>query len=102
MKFISLLQAKFVPPQSRKTGEEAGRLLYARSPALRGMRPGTGSAILEMSFFASFHLGLEVQFTEPPGNSDDQKNVRATNRNPLLLFRLFGLFLLRLAQRNAL
>jgi hypothetical protein len=40
----------------RAEAEEAGRLLFARSPALRGMRPGIGSAI--------FHLGLESRQSE--------------------------------------
>ena len=35
----------------------------------------------------------------PPGNSDASENVDNDNRNPMFLFRLFGLFLLRAEQR---
>jgi hypothetical protein len=62
----------------------AGRLLFARPDAIQA-RPGTGSAM--------FRLGPEE--LGPRRAMPAPEHVRTTTRNPLFLFRLFGLFLLR-------
>jgi len=47
-------------------------------------------------------LVAQVELHETPDNSDDKKMCATTTRNPLFLFLLFGLFLLRWAQRTPL
>jgi hypothetical protein len=68
-------------------------LLFTR-PGLSRARPGTDSAIIR--------LGPEGLLAPPgiSGRGPARKNVDTTTRNPMLLFLLFGLFLLRAAQRT--
>ena len=55
-------------------------------------RPGTGPAV--------FHASARKE-DPPPGNSGlVEKRGTTTRRNPMFLLRLFGLFLLRYAQRT--
>jgi hypothetical protein len=49
-------------------------------------RPGTDPAISRL---------VPEGPMSPPSNAGRTRSVEATNRNPLFLFRLFGLFLLR-------
>jgi hypothetical protein len=88
---------RLAPRQGAAQG--AGPLLFLRLEFnLLQTRPGTGSAILR--------LGPEGTARFPPDNAGRdtptgacEKSVDATTRNPTLLFRLSGSFLLRFAQR---
>jgi hypothetical protein len=76
------------PRQGRTQG--AGPLLFARPRHEDGTRPGICPAF--------FRLGGEPLTAHR--TSGRSKKVTTTTRKPMLSFRLFGLFLLRTAQRT--
>ena len=94
-----MLVWRLVPYQGRRLRVRDRWYLPGLFPAIRGdrrdqARPGTDSAI--------FRLGLQGSTRQavPAGQRPGAKSVDKTTRKPLFLFWLFGLFLLRAAQRT--
>ena len=77
-------------PRGRNQG--AGRLLFARPPARRRGREQVQPFSIQDLNQEDDHIRLAL--------SVGLKNVDTHTRNPLLLLLLFGLFLLRYAQRS--